>query len=219
MRARLLDLGEVSAIRTQSIYHALASGLGAGDAPVVVLSRPASPFLSISSSSGAGSSEHSLEAETGAAAVIRRLLPGEPERVDENHLLLQVVMPSPDAELPAPAQERADRLGKALADACRATAGAGLLCAPDRVGFGRIGSAACFTAGARLGTGSRVGDVPHPGVVAEALLVAAEAFFGLDLVPSLPTRDEMEEVYEWDRRLLADSPASGAGRSTLLSEI
>jgi hypothetical protein len=49
-----------------------------------------------------------------------------------------------------------------------------------------------------------------PGVeeIAEALFAAVESHLGLEPVPSMPTPDEMDAIYEWDERLIADHAGS-----------
>ena len=50
--------------------------------------------------------------------------------------------------------------------------------------------------------------------VAEALAGVIESQLGVELVPSMPTPDEMDAIYEWDERLVVDlEPAAGAANS------
>ncbi len=47
MRTRLLDLGDVGAVRSQSIYHAVTAAMHPDDDPALILLRPASPCVSV----------------------------------------------------------------------------------------------------------------------------------------------------------------------------
>ncbi len=47
MRARLLDLGEVGPVRSQSAYHAVLGGIGRDDDAVLLIVRPSAPLVSI----------------------------------------------------------------------------------------------------------------------------------------------------------------------------
>ncbi len=53
MRARLLDMGEVSAVRSQSLARAAAAVLDPASDPVVVLVKPSEPIVSIGGSAPA----------------------------------------------------------------------------------------------------------------------------------------------------------------------
>ncbi|RMH66252.1 MAG: lipoate--protein ligase family protein [Calditrichaeota bacterium] len=48
-------------------------------------------------------------------------------------------------------------------------------------------------------------SLPKLEEVAEALLSSFEEIFGITLIPSMPTPDEMDAIYEWDNRLKSDS--------------
>jgi hypothetical protein len=47
-------------------------------------------------------------------------------------------------------------------------------------------------------------DLPDFATVAERLVEAIEDSFEVELVPSMPTPDEMDAIYEWDERLVVD---------------
>jgi hypothetical protein len=51
--------------------------------------------------------------------------------------------------------------------------------------------------------GSASAAEQSPAEIAESVLNALEERAGLELVPSMPTPEELESVYEWDRRLAA----------------
>ena len=44
---RVLDMGIVSALRSQCLWHGIASGMRPGDPPALSFCRPATPYVSI----------------------------------------------------------------------------------------------------------------------------------------------------------------------------
>ncbi len=126
MRGRLLDMGQLGALRSQTVWRAVASSMGAGGDPALVLSQVGSEL--------------------------------------QFHLLLP--------------------------------RGSSLAALPHLAGLERsaIGDALCFT-----GTAAPA--------KAEAVVSAIESQCGLELVPSMPTPDELQAVYEWDRKLSSGDEA------------
>ncbi len=238
MRARLLDMGEVSAVRSQSIYHAIAATMGPQDSPVAVVIRPASRLVSIGIDR-----DPATEIDLGLCLekripVLRRLLGGPAELIAENRLLSSFLIPEDGAAslrktTPAP-----------LTDACRTLGleprlgSSGELLVgdeadpPRQVGTRQTGTLEgswCMVASlARdpeplerasvllLHRGTEAGgyplsslaeeleDRPDFATVAERLVEAIEDSFEVELVPSMPTPDEMDAIYEWDERLVVD---------------
>ena len=231
MRARLLDLGEVGPVRSQSAFHAVLAGIGADDDPFVFLLRPAAPFVSIGDSpTPARGRAHDPVGEIDLEACLDQGIPlvwcrigGAPEILDENDLLIQVVIPIDKtsseavAVAPVPALETLAGLGVAA----ESRHDGSLETDAGRIGHVQaavIDSALCVTYSltwrqrssalpARSSSSLEAQmeePLPLPDL-AERLLVALERHFSLDLFPSLPTPGELEAIYDWDRRLLIET--------------
>jgi len=220
MRARLLDIGEVGPVRSQSTYHAVLAGIGEDDDPALLVARPVATLVSVGD---VASDEIDLQASLdGGLPVVRRLVGGPTEILDENDLLIQIVMPVRKAPPEAPAY--------AARPVVEMLAGLGINAEPDASGglqtaAGRLGrvqaaivdSALCIAysltwsgpAGIPGGSSSSVtAEMDDPislADLAEALLVALESHFSLELIPSMPAPGELEAVYEWDSRLLIET--------------
>lgn len=126
MRGRLLDMGELGALRAQSVWRAVASSMRPAADPALVLSV------------------------VGARLRLDLVLPRDSELRDLPHL----------------ARFERSAIGEALCFAGSAT--------PDR---------------------------------AEAVVSALESECGLELIPSLPTPEELQALYDWDRRLSSGDEA------------
>ncbi|MCP4202013.1 MAG: hypothetical protein GY769_08775 [bacterium] len=114
MRARLLDMGEVSAVRSQSIYHAIAAAMGQDDSPVGVLLRPASSLVSIGVDRDPADEVDLESCLEDRIPVLCRRLGGGAEFVGPNRLLFDFLMPRRRIdELQPPTPEP-------LAETCRA---------------------------------------------------------------------------------------------------
>lgn len=242
MRARLLDMGEVSAARSQSIYHAVAATMGPEDSPVAIVSRPASGLISIGIDRDPATEidlEMCLEQRI---PVLRRLLGGPAEVVADNRLLLSFLIPEGgDTTLrdltPAPIVNACRVLGL---ESSSGPSGEILVGGednqPSQVGMsqtGSLGKSLCMVASmARdpepleraslllLHRGTEAGGYhltslakelekrPDFATIAEGLVASIEDNLEVELVPSMPTPDEMDAIYEWDERLVFDLEAA-----------
>jgi lipoate-protein ligase A len=229
MRARLLDLGEVGPVRSQSAYHAVLATRGEGADPVLVLARPVAPLVSIGD---AGAGVVDLEAaEAAGLPLVARRIGGPAAILGAGDLLIQLVMPTATAPAAAvrTAAEPVVAMLAALGVAARAAADGSLATARGRLGSVQVAvleSALCLVynltwkvpsalpAGLAGGSTTSVAaeseDPPNLADLAERLLSAVEDHFGLELIPSLPTPAELEAIYEWDERLLL---AAGEARA------
>lgn len=220
MQARLLDIGEVGPVRSQSAYHAVLSGIGADDVPVVVLARPAGTLVSVGDTQeGEVDLRESLES---GLPVVRRLTGGPTEILDENDLLIQVVMPvakAPAEAVPTAAKPAVEMLAAFGISAVQDEEG-GLVTATGRLGRVHAGvlDAALYVlyslawsgpAGVPGGcTSSVTAQMDEPvslADMAESFLAGLEHHFGLELIPSMPTPSELEAIYDWDGRLLIET--------------
>ena len=118
---RLLELGPLDPLRSQTTYHAIAAGVSAGAPPTLSLLWPDRPYVSI----GRHRSLDELDLEEcrrSGLAVIRRQIGGGPVYLDDGQLFFQVTLPVGSAPagveasyraLLAPAVEAFRRLGVA----------------------------------------------------------------------------------------------------------
>lgn len=220
MRARLLDLGEVGPVRSQSAYHAVLAEIDGDDDPVLLLVRPVATLVSVGD---AGCEEIDLQAFLDSGLpVVRRLTGGSTEILDENDLLIQIVMPvakAPDGAVPTAAQPVVEMLvglgiSATVSDSGGLHTEAGRL---GRVHAAVVESALCIAysltwsgpAGIPGGCSSSVtAEMEEPvslAEMAELLLAALERHFSLELIPSMPTPGELEAIYDWDGRLLMET--------------
>lgn len=141
MRARLLDLGQVGAVRSQSVYHAVAAAMGAGDDAVVILSRPATAFVSVGD--GAAKEVDADFCRRHGLPVLHRAIGGAAALCDPNQILFQVVVPAARAgELGLPDDDlgRDEALARPLVEAYRRLGVAAAAFRPPlAVGIGGIG--------------------------------------------------------------------------------
>jgi lipoate-protein ligase A len=199
VQSRLLDMGSVAAVRSESIYHAVAAAMRPNDDPVVVMLRPDSGYVGVGREEGAADGIDLEFCRRRGIPVIRRHVDGG------------AVLPA-YRELGIPVSYTRDRgvrvAGKRIGD----------------MGSGEIGDAFCF-AGSMVYSfdaelASRVVRVASPEVevtcmrehldeprqldaIGEALARAIEACYRTELVPSMPTPDELDAIYVWDRRLVS----------------
>lgn len=92
MELRVMDFGRVSAIRSQSLWHAIAYGVSDGSPPTLSFMTPESPYVSI----GLHSDIDAVDAEACKRAglpVYRRMVGGGPVYLDHDQLFFQVTIP------------------------------------------------------------------------------------------------------------------------------
>lgn len=225
MRARLLDMGEVGAVRSQSLFHAVTAALRADAAPVVVLLGPQSPYVTIGEGREAAEEVDLDFCRRSALPVIRRRGGGEALLFGTGHLLFGVLAPKAlAAELGDPAY-----LARAATMACRSlgvdadTAAGAVRVAGRRIGHVEsveIGDGVWLAGSLALVSDPELAanvfpdrdDAPTdvareagapaaPATVAEALVEACETCFSLELIPAMPAPEEMDAIYEWDELL------------------
>ena len=89
---RVVDFGRVSALRSQTLWHALAYGVSAGGPPTLSFMRPSRPYV------GLGYHRHMEEADLAACAeaglpVFRRMVGGGVVYLDEHQQFFQICLP------------------------------------------------------------------------------------------------------------------------------
>ncbi len=93
LRVRVVDLGLVSPVRSQSVYHAVGYALRPGDPPTILLVSPTDPYVSIGFHQDA---EREVDLEHCRAAglpVIRREVGGGAVYLDHNQVFTQWIFP------------------------------------------------------------------------------------------------------------------------------
>lgn len=116
---RTIDFGEASAVRSQSVWHALAATMRPGDQPVLSFVQPTEPYVCI------GYHRDLAEVDTdycdaAGLPVLRRMVGGGPVYLDGDQYFFQITMPAASvpgrrstalAALLGPAAEALRRLG------------------------------------------------------------------------------------------------------------
>ena len=90
---RVVDCGRVSALRSQTLWHALAYGVSAGAPPTLSFMRPSRPYV------GLGYHRRLDEADLDACAaaglpVFRRMVGGGVVYLDEHQQFFQIILPA-----------------------------------------------------------------------------------------------------------------------------
>lgn len=93
---RVIDAGMVAVARSQSLWHGIASAMGATDRPVLSLCRPAGPYVSIGLHRRLAELDMVACSEMGLP-VFRRQIGGGPVYCDSDQLFFQVTLPAGSA--------------------------------------------------------------------------------------------------------------------------
>ncbi len=132
---RVVDFGRVSALRSQTLWHALAYGVSAGGPPTLSFMRPSRPYV------GLGYHRHMEEADLAACAeaglpVFRRMVGGGVVYLDEHQQFFQICLP-----VAAVPRSREAALRRLLEPAVAAFRGAGVPAELDAEGEIVVGDA------------------------------------------------------------------------------
>jgi lipoate-protein ligase A len=89
---RVIDFGRVSALRSQTLWHALAYGVSAGERPTLSFMRPSRPYV------GLGYHRHLEEVDVEACTetslpVFRRMVGGGVVYLDQHQQFFQICLP------------------------------------------------------------------------------------------------------------------------------
>jgi len=88
---RLLNLGLVPPLQTQSIYHALAENMTCDSQDVIIVCRPSAPYLCLGYHQVFENTFDAEECERRGLPVLRRRLGGGATYLDENQLFYQCI--------------------------------------------------------------------------------------------------------------------------------
>ena len=174
MDLRVIDAGTVSAIRSQTLWHGIASAMREDAAPVLSLCRPASPYVCLGYHRRLDELDEAACRREGLP-ILRRQIGGGPVYLDGDQLFFQITLPRRRA--PAFVQEIYARLLGPAVDAFRALGlraslrGMNDIAVDGRklsgTGAGQIGEAATVV-------GNLLFRFPHPRMAA-ILSFASEA--------------------------------------------
>ena len=89
---RVVDAGTVGALRSQALWHGIASAMKPGDAPVLSLCRPGEPYVSIGYHRRLEEVDREL-CRAERLPVIRRRIGGGPVLIDADQLFFGVTLP------------------------------------------------------------------------------------------------------------------------------
>ncbi len=218
-------MGEVGAVRTQSLWHAVAACLRPGDDPVALLLRSSERCVALPQALDATDAVDLAECRRRGVPVVSRRTGGSPILIDPAQLLWHLLLAPTDAGEgePEDGERLAAALGAAAAAACSAVSEAGDGARSVEVECGTIATAAggvvwgsvrfALTYPGELAAAvlaprfvsplAPIAGTPAPNVLAEAFAGALEIGLGWELVPSMPTPAELEAVYELDIELSA----------------
>jgi len=132
---RVVDCGRVSALRSQTLWHALAYGVSAGAPPTLAFMRPSRPYV------GVGYHRRLDEADLAACAdaglpVFRRMVGGGVVYLDQHQQFFQIILP-----VGAVSRSREQALRTLLAPAVTAFRAVGVPAGLDDDGEIVVGSA------------------------------------------------------------------------------
>ena len=245
LKARLLDMGTVSPLRSQSIFHALTACMQPHSDIAVSLMRPNSQYVSIGYFQEAGVEVDLEYCRAQGLPVYRRHVGGGAVLLDGGQLFFHIMLPQArtgDIGLPhglvqrfaylaGPAIEAYRKLGveatfrpindihvrgKKIGGTGVGEIEEGLVFAGSmmldfdtammakvlKVPDEKMRDKIADTLGNYMTTLKKeLGAAPPLDTVAGAIVSSIEEAFDLSLEPSLPTPEELEAMYEWDRRL------------------
>ena len=114
---RVVDFGRVSALRSQTLYHAVAYGVSAGAPPTLSFARPAAAYVCL----GYHRRLEELDRDYCRASglkIFRRMVGGGPVYIDSDQLFFQLCLPV--ASVPASRSQATRGIIKPAAAAFRA---------------------------------------------------------------------------------------------------
>lgn len=89
---RVIDFGRVTALRSQTLWHAVAYGVSDGAPPTLSFARPAEPYVSIGYHRRLDEVDLDACREAGLP-VYRRMVGGGPVYLDDGQLFFQITLP------------------------------------------------------------------------------------------------------------------------------
>ncbi len=141
IHARLLDLGDVSPLRSQSTWYAVATAMGAEDDPVVLLLRPSSALVTL----GDDSSEDLIDGtycQQQGLPIFRRPTVGGASFLDPGQLCCYILVPKGRADELGLSTDRTsgfENLARVTISACQALGVEASMAPEGRIEAGGLG--------------------------------------------------------------------------------
>lgn len=90
---RVIDFGQVTPLRSQTLWHAVAYGVSAGAPPTLSFARPAAPYVCLGYHRGLDEVDQEYCRRAGLP-VYRRMVGGGPVYLDDGQLFFQICLPA-----------------------------------------------------------------------------------------------------------------------------
>jgi lipoate-protein ligase A len=192
---RVIDFGRVTPLRSQTLWHAIAYGVSAGQPATVSFARPSAPYVCLGYHRDVAELDERYCREQGLP-VYRRMVGGGPVYLDDRQLFFQVCVP---ARVVSPSRR----------DALRA------LLEPAAAAFRAAGVAASLDDDGEICLGDRKICGHGAGQIEDAVLVCGNLIEAFDheratRVLALPDPVQRAETLRLMRRYVAATPADPA---------
>jgi lipoate-protein ligase A len=199
---RVIDFGRVTPLRSQTLWHAVAYGVSAGQPATLSFARPSAPYVCLGYHRDPAELDEQYCREHGLP-VYRRMVGGGPVYLDDRQLFFQICVP---AGLVSPARR----------DALRA------LLTPAVAAFRAAGVAARLDDDGEICTGDRKICGHGAGQIEDAVLVCGNLIEAFDHeratgVLDLPDPVQRAETLRLMRRYVTATPADPAAFRAALS--
>lgn len=192
---RVIDFGSVSALRSQTLWHAVAAGVSAGLPPTLSFLRPSEPYVCLGYHRRLDELDLA-ECHRRGLPILRRMVGGGPVYLDDGQLFFQITVPA--ASLP-PMRTTALRL--LLEPAVAAFRAAGVDAALDEAGEIVVGDRKVCGHGA-----GQIGDA----VVVVGNLIQRFDHEAASAVLRAPTAEARAEVRRQMERFVSATPVDPA---------
>ena len=198
---RVIDFGRVTPLRSQTLWHAIAYGVSAGQPATLSFARPSAPYVCLGYHRDVAELDEHYCSEHGLP-VYRRMVGGGPVYLDDRQLFFQVCVP---ARMVSPS--RRDTLRALLTPAVAAFRAAGVAASLDDDGEICLGDRKICGHGA--------------GQIEDAVLVCGNLIEAFDHeraagVLALPDPVQRAETLRLMRRYVTATPADPAAFRTAL---
>jgi lipoate---protein ligase len=192
---RVIDFGRVTPLRSQTLWHAVAYGVSAGQPATLSFARPSGPYVSLGYLRDAAEVDHEFCAEHGLP-VFRRMVGGGPVYLDDRQVLFQICLP---ARAVSPSRR----------DAMRTLLG------PAVTAFRAAGVDACLDADGEICRGDRKICGHGAGQIGDAVVVCGNLIEAFDYqratcVLALPYPVQRAETLRLMQRYVTATPADPA---------
>ncbi|MHB1433848.1 MAG: lipoate--protein ligase family protein, partial [Streptosporangiaceae bacterium] len=92
---RVIDFGQVTPLRSQTLWHAIGYGVSAGEPPTLSFARPSAPYVCLGYHRDLAEIDHDY-CRAHDLPVYRRMVGGGPVYLDQRQLFFQICVPAGD---------------------------------------------------------------------------------------------------------------------------